>query len=62
MTTLTAVKAKIPLLYYRYTMDVVRVWRPDWAQDQFEQMPVADFQLLKRVFDRFSFRMHEAED
>lgn len=41
-----------------------RVWRSDWASDQFEIIPNAEFEPLKASLARFSFEIqdHNGDD
>lgn len=40
----------------------VRVWRSDWFGDQFEILTAEQFAEAKRVFEKFSFPVLQAED
>lgn len=40
----------------------VRVWRNDWASDQFELITLEQFNEMERIFKRFSIPVVEQED
>lgn len=39
-----------------------RVWRTDWAGDQFEIVTIAEFYVLEAMCKRFSILLKEAGD
>lgn len=39
-----------------------RVWRSDWANDQFEIMSSMEFDNLKHFAKKFGFPLNEVED
>lgn len=47
---------------YRFTQDMVRMWRTDWGGDQFETLTPDEFDTAKKLFTRFSFVVREAEE
>lgn len=55
-------KAGVVQFFWREDGARFRVWRSDWASDQFETVGQAEFDAILKFATQFGFEFNEAED